>query len=263
MTKRFKRLRDFDVSLQIKNAAFIHPPRDAQKNWLLNRALNEFVDDLAQLDEISRDLVPGADAQPLEDRTQAKLADEEIMESWQRPLMNAMAEAVTASHGDVLEVGFGLGVSSAYIQAQGVNSHTIIECNDSIVERFHAWRNGYPDADIRLIHGRWQDVIGQLDVYDGVFFHTYPLNESERLEHVADSTTFAEHFMPTAAAHTRVGGAFTYLTNEIDSLSRGHQRLLFKYFDSIELRVIDSLNLPHDVKDAWWANSMVVVRAVK
>ena len=55
---------------------------------------------------------------------------------------------------------------------------------------------------------------------------------------------------------------FTYFSNEIDSLGRGHQRALFKHFSSVSLKMID-LELPNDIKDTWWADSMVIVKAVK
>jgi guanidinoacetate N-methyltransferase len=53
------------------------------------------------------------------------------------------------------------------------------------------------------------------------------------------------------------------MTNEIDSLSRGHQRLLFQYFRSFSLRLLQPLALPPDLRDTWWADSMVIVKAVK
>ncbi len=263
MTRRLRRLRDFEVALQITSDDFIRPPREAQRNWLLNRALGEFADDLQHLDEVSRRFVAGRDQVQLADRTQAVLRDEEIMEDWQIPVMQAMAEIVTESHGDVLEVGFGRGVSATMIQEAGVRSHTIVECNDDVVERFHRWREQYPEREIRLIHGRWQDTLEQFGSYDGVFFHTYPLNEEEYVEHVVRSVTFAEHFFPTAAGHLRQGGIFTYLTNEPDSLSRAHQRLVFRYFREFMLRQVAPLALPEESRDDLWGDSMVVIKAVK
>ena len=257
-------MRDFDVTLQIKNDEFIRPPRDSQRNWLLNKALAEFTQDLNALDKIAARFVPGADAGLISgDRTQAELTDEEIMEDWQLPMMQAMADIVTETHGDVLEIGFGRGVASSMIQRGGVRSHTIIECNDSVVRRFEAWRQQYPESDIRIVHGLWQDVLDDLGDFDGVFFHTYPLNEAEFIEQIGESTTFADHFFPHAAAHLVDGGIFTYLSNEVDSLSRQHQRLLLRHFRSIELRIIDSLQVPPDVRDAWWSGSMAVVKAVR
>ena len=121
----------------------------------------------------------------------------------------------------------------------------------------------YPSRDILILQGLWQDVLPELGLYDSIFFHTYPLNEQDFVEQVGTSTTFAEHFFSHAAAHLIHGGCFTYLTNEIDSFSRQHQRLLFQHFKSIELQVVRDLDLPQTIRDQWWADSMVVVRAIK
>ncbi len=262
MTRRLKRLRDFEISLRIKNDNFITPPRTAQRNWVLNKALSEFASDLNDLDRSTKHFVPGGEADRISDRTHQVLTDDQIMEDWQIPLMEAMADIVTETHGDVLEVGFGRGISADLIQARGVRSHTIVECNDSIVDAYQTWRQQYPDQDIRLIHGKWQDTLDQFLQYDGIFFHAYPLNEAEYLEQVVNSTTFAEHFFATAANHLHDGGIFTYLTHEIDSFSRTHQRAVLQYFKEFTLSVVD-LTMPTDVKDAWWANSMVVIKAIK
>lgn len=262
MTRRLKRSPKWEINLLIKDDQFIRPPQDAQRNALLNRALKEFTDDLIALDQQSSRFVRGDLQHHLEDRTQDQLSDDQIMEDWQIPLMQAMALLVTESHGDVLEIGFGRGVASTMIQAQKVRSHSIIECNDTVVERFHRWKASYGEEDIRLIHGLWQDTIDELGLFDGIFFHTYPLNQEEYMEYVNNSVTFAEHFFSVAARHLRPGGVFTYLSNEIDSLSRAHQRSLFRHFSSIALEVVP-LDVPADVKDTWWADTMVVVKAVK
>jgi guanidinoacetate N-methyltransferase len=263
MTRRIKRLPKLDLALQIKDPNFIRPPREAQRNWLLNRAVGEFIQDLESLDQLSKRFVPGTEEVPLDDRSQTDLVDEQIMEDWQIQIMRKMAELVCKSGGDILEIGFGRGISANFIQEQGVRSHTIVEVSDPIVKRFETWKAAYPQADIRMVHGRWQDVTAELGSYDGVFFHTYPLDEQEYVDNVVDSITFAAHFFPTASAHLKPGGVFTYLTNEIDSFSRAHQRLLFQHFNSITLQIVEPLNLPEDIQDAWWADSMVVVQAVK
>lgn len=263
MTRRLVRQRDYDITLEIKSDAFIRPPSDTQRNWLLNRAVHEFSQNLAALDRLAADFVPGAEGVGRHDRSQADLTDVEIMEDWQIPIMKAMAQRVAASSGKVLEIGFGRGVASSFIQEEGVESHTIIECNNHVIRRFHDWKRAYPESDIRLVAGLWQDKLPALDRFDGIFFHTYPLNEEEFLEQIAESETFAEHFFPHAAKHLVDGGVFTYLSNEIDSLSREHQRALFRHFRTIEIARVEKLALPSDVTDAWWADSMVVVKAVK
>lgn len=263
MTRKLRRSRDYEAVLEIKNDDFIAPPRDAQRNWLLNKTMAEFAYDLEALNEQAKNFVSGSVGNvQIDDRTNTDLTDDDIMEDWQIPLMRAMAEEATATHGDVLEIGFGRGIGSDFIQECGVKSHTVVDVNDSVIERFHEWRKKYPDAEFHLLHGLWQDKVPEFGMYDGIFFHTYPLNEEDYIEQVVSSVTFAEHFFPTASAHLREGGGFSYMTNEIDSLSRAHQRLLLKHFSSFSVRIVD-LNVPDDVQDTWWINQMVIVRAVK
>ena len=262
MTRKLHKSKQLEITLQIKDEDFIRPPRDAQRNALLNQALKEFVGNLKALNQHAARFVPGDTETELTDRTQSAVSDDQIMEDWQIPLMQAMAKVVTESGDDVLEIGFGRGSALTMIQEEHIRTHTIIECNDSVVDRFHAWKKNYPARDIKLVHGLWQSVMDDLGEFDGIFFHTYPLNEDEYMSYVHGSTTFAEHFFSTAAAHLRKGGIFTYLTNEIDSLSRGHQRLIFQYFSSFSLQIIP-LKMPSDVQDTWWADSMAVVKLLK
>jgi guanidinoacetate N-methyltransferase len=262
MTRKLKRTPNYELQLELRDERFIRPPTDGQRNWLLNRFMREAGDDLQALDAIAGRFVPGGTRTLPADMRSAELSDAQIMEDWQLPLMAAMARIATQGAGDVLEVGYGRGVSAAMIQEHGVRSHTIIECNPSVIERFDRWRATLPTRALHLVPGLWQDVIDSLGTFDAVFFHTYALDEDEAIELVAGSVTFAAHFFPVAAAHLRPGGRFTYLTNEVDTLSRAHQRLLFEHFSSVRLERVP-LALPADVQDAWWADSMVVVEAVK
>jgi guanidinoacetate N-methyltransferase len=230
---------------------------------MLNRLVKETADDLEALDQAARRFVRGAEPVAMSDRGHARLSDEEIMEDWQIPVMKAMAEAVTDTHGDILEIGFGRGLASSLIQEQQVRSHTIIECNAHVIQGFSRWASQYPGQKIRLVEGMWQDVVEGLDPYDGIFFHTYPLTEHDFAEQVVRSVTFAAHFFPVAERLLRPGGRFSYLTNEADSLSRGHQRLLFRHFSSFSLSRVTGLPLPDDTRDAHWAREMVIVKAIK
>ncbi len=262
MTRRIRRNARFDITLDIKDEAFINPPRAGQRQWLLNQAMDEFTDNLIATDLLATGFVAGAEQHRIEDRADRELSDEDIMEDWQLPMMRVMADIATRQHGDVLEIGFGRGISAEFIQQRGANSHTVIECNDSVVDRYKRWREQHPSKDIRLVHARWQDAMEQLSSYDAIFFHTYPMNEAEYLEQALNSATFAEHFFETAAKLLRKGGVFTYLSNEVDSLSRRHQRALFKYFDRISTTVVP-LEIPEDVRDTWWADRMVAVEVSK
>ncbi|MEM6469271.1 MAG: amino acid adenylation domain-containing protein [Planctomycetota bacterium] len=252
------------VTIGLKQPGHLSTPRERQRRWLIEQLLRDTAADLEALDRIAPRFVPGNDAPHLpRDLAHDRLSEQEIMEDWQTPIMRAMAGWVTEKHGDVLEIGFGRGVAATMIQQCGVKSHTIIEMNPhSISDHFHPWRSRYADREIRLVEGRWQDVIDQLDRYDGVFFHAFPMNEQEFVDYVASSATFAEHFFSDAARLLKPGGAFTYLSTEINSLSRRHQRSLLTHFREIQTRVQD-LDVPSDTKDAWWADQMVLVRAIK
>jgi guanidinoacetate N-methyltransferase len=131
-----------------------------------------------------------------------------------------------------------------------------------VIERFEQWRSNYPDRQISLVPGLWQDTLPGLGNFDAVFFHTYPLNEDEYMDYVHAATTFAEHFFPVASSHLRPGGRFTYFSNEIDSLGRGHQRELLRHFSAFSASRVE-LEVPEDVADTWWADTMVIVTAVK
>ena len=96
-------------------------------------------------------------------------SDEEVMMSWETPIMEKSAEYICQSKGDILEIGFGMGICSNYIQAQDVNSHTIVEIHPQIIERLKVWAE---DKDnVAIVEGDWSAV--NLNTYDGIFIDTY------------------------------------------------------------------------------------------
>ena len=95
--------------------------------------------------------------------------DREVMMSWEVPIMEKSAEYICQSKGDILEIGFGMGICSDYIQAQGVNSHTIVEIHPQIIEKLNIWASG--KSNVTVIEGDWNSV--NLGTYDGIFIDTY------------------------------------------------------------------------------------------
>ena len=94
----------------------------------------------------------------------------EVMMSWEAPIMQKSAEFICHNSGDVLEIGFGMGMCSDYIQAQGVNSHTIVEIHPEIIEKLKVWANG--KSNVTIVEGDWSSV-NDLSTYDGIFIDTY------------------------------------------------------------------------------------------
>ena len=94
----------------------------------------------------------------------------EVMMSWESPIMEKVAEYICQSKGDILEIGFGMGICSDYIQAQNVNSHTIVEIHPQIIEKLKIWANN--KSNVTVVEGDWSSV-NSLSTYDGIFLDTF------------------------------------------------------------------------------------------
>jgi hypothetical protein len=74
-------------------------------------------------------------------------------------------------NGDILEIGYGLGICSKEIQKHSPKSHTIIEINKDIYDFGLEWSKS--KNNIEFILGNWVDVIPTLNKkYDGIFIDT-------------------------------------------------------------------------------------------
>ena len=97
-------------------------------------------------------------------------SEQEIMMNWESQIMEKSAEFICHNKGDILEVGFGMGICSDYIQAQGVNSHTIVEIHPQIIEKLKVWAKD--KNNVTIIEGDWNNL-NDLSTYDGIFIDTY------------------------------------------------------------------------------------------
>ena len=95
----------------------------------------------------------------------------EVMMSWEDNIMKASADYVCENGGDILEIGFGMGISAGHIQSNNINSHTIIENHPQIIEKAKAWAEDKPN--VTIIEGDWYSVKDSLSTYDGVFYDTF------------------------------------------------------------------------------------------
>ena len=62
-----------------------------------------------------------------------------VMMDWETPIMEKSAEYICQSKGDILEIGFGMGICADFIQAEGIKSHTIIELHPQVIEKLRVW----------------------------------------------------------------------------------------------------------------------------
>ena len=91
-----------------------------------------------------------------------------IMMGWEYPLMKRHAEAVCKNGGDILEIGFGMGISAQYIQEQYIDSHTIIEIHPEIAEKAREWAKD--KENVKIIESDWHDVMENLEIYGGIIY---------------------------------------------------------------------------------------------
>jgi len=267
MRRRFK---DFSLELDLLRDSFIAAPREEQRQWLVDQAVQELVEQLHHLDVIAPGLIPGknrteihgawATAEPCVENGSLLVEGQQVMQDWERPLMQRLAQVVASSHGDVLEIGFGLGISAGLIEDVGVRSHTIVELNTAVAKTAERWRSERAASKIEILMGSWEDVVPTLEGFDGILWDAFPTTEAEFAQTVIHDGAVAERFFAEAARHLNPGGVFAYYSNERDSLSRRHQRSLLRYFEAFSVEPVRGLKPPRDC-EYWWADEMVVVSA--
>ena len=98
-----------------------------------------------------------------------------VMMEWEKPYMESLVNKFNP-FGDVLEIGFGLGYSANAIQKYDINSHTIIECDPTVLERTHEWANKQKHKVI-IVEGYWQEQLPLMNQrFDSFFFDDYPVD---------------------------------------------------------------------------------------
>jgi spermidine synthase len=92
----------------------------------------------------------------------------EVMMSWEKNLMKEHAKIACHNQGDVLEIGFGMGISATEIQKLKPKSHTIVEPHPQILEKLYEWAK--EKENVIIVEGEWLKKIHQLKKYDGILF---------------------------------------------------------------------------------------------
>jgi cyclopropane fatty-acyl-phospholipid synthase-like methyltransferase len=95
----------------------------------------------------------------------------EVMMDWESPIMSASAAYVTEGGGDILEIGFGMGISANYIQSHSISSHTIVENHPQIITKAVEWASG--KSNVTIVSQSWYDVKDSIGKFDGIFYDTY------------------------------------------------------------------------------------------
>ena len=96
---------------------------------------------------------------------------DEVMMDWEAPIMSASAAYITQGGGDILEIGFGMGIASNYIQSHSISSHTIVENHPQVISKSREWASG--KSNVTIVSQSWQEVTQSLGTFDGIFFDDF------------------------------------------------------------------------------------------
>ena len=158
----------------------------------------------------------------------------EVMMDWEHPIMSASAAYVTQNGGDILEIGFGMGIASGYIQSHSISSHTIVENHPQIIEKLKVWAE---DKDnVTIVEGDWY-ISDDLGIYDGIFLDTF-----------ADNSL--DNFKEFALSKAKSGAKITYWNNFADSRNKyGFDDISFEEIsvspeDNMYTKITDTYYMP-------------------
>lgn len=149
-----------------------------------------------------------------------KIDGHPVMEDWETNYMKKLAEIVTFKGGSILELGYGMGISTGFIQHNSkTKSHYVIECHPDVVKKcLDDFREPIIESKMHILSGFWQDITPKLksESFDGILFDTYPLTEQE---------IHSNHFWFFEEAYRllKKGGVLSYYSDEVKNFSVNHQ----------------------------------------
>tara|TARA_R110002073_G_scaffold5722_2_gene35220 strand:+ start:343 stop:810 length:468 start_codon:yes stop_codon:yes gene_type:complete len=95
-----------------------------------------------------------------------------VMMEWERDIMKHDAGIICKKGGDILNVGFGLGIIDNYIQSYNPKSHWIIESHPDVYNKIV--KDGWLEKpNVNVIFKPWQEVLEDLPKFDGIYFDTW------------------------------------------------------------------------------------------
>ena len=168
----------------------------------------------------------------------------QVMMEWEQPYMEACIDLLKP-RGDVLEVGFGCGYSANHIQTYNPKSHTIVECDPIVLQKLDLWAKD--KSNVKIVKGRWQEVIQQLGIFDEIFLDDFPLEinkDSGQLEILLSQRRFQLFIDICIQNHTKIGSKISGYLNSNDKIPVSSDSVPFV---KIESKSID-IDIPMNCK---------------
>jgi len=116
----------------------------------------------------------------------------QVMMAWENDIMKRSADYVCQNGGDILEIGFGMGIAADYIQANSIRSHTIVENHPQIINYAKLWAANKPN--VTIVEADWNVVrdkrrSNSLGTYDGIFYDTFGDDNMGKFKNALNSLT--------------------------------------------------------------------------
>ncbi len=181
------------------------------------------------------------------------IAGHPVMEDWERKYMKVLSDIACSKGGNILEVGYGMGISANFILSnKKIDSHTVIECHPQVLEKCMILHQDEIKNKKLFTHlGFWQDVVPKLkqNSFDGILFDTYPLSAKE---------IHCNHFSFFKQAHRILvkGGILTYYSDEKSEFSKEHLHKLQEAGFSNYQYQICNVNPPKNCK--YWNSKTIL-----
>jgi ubiquinone/menaquinone biosynthesis C-methylase UbiE len=93
---------------------------------------------------------------------------QQILSEWKKNYTQALISSLKPT-GDVLEIGFGIGIGSELILKNHPKSLTIIEPDSQIAAAATNWAKQH--KNVTVIEGNWQTILPQQGKFDAIFFN--------------------------------------------------------------------------------------------
>jgi len=170
-----------------------------------------------------------------------------VMHDWEDLMMKKHAEVVCQNGGDILEIGFGMGISADYIQSYDITSHTIIENDKKIYEKLLEWSKDKPN--VKTIFGDWITSLPE-QKFDGIFRDTWGEFLGKKV------------FPLKILKVCKVGTIVTFFNNTNDKKTM-YSKTFFKdkniNFYKVDIKIPDYVNyLPNYNRDRYYVPEWIV-----
>jgi len=94
--------------------------------------------------------------------------DNIIMHSDVTLYSESAADIISENGGNILEIGFGLGISANKVQSNNPDKHVIIEIEEDIYNKALEWASD--KSNVEVILGDWKTTVGNItDKFDGIY----------------------------------------------------------------------------------------------